>query len=549
MDTNHVKAKTKWSELTNISDNSMFDIIHYFVKDLHVFTTNSVLRALTFVIDMSNDVELFVNTYTFDTLRRCIDVYIEIVDTHLNIRSKITIDELTDVSHDLISNCISLRQLFSTNHGTIKTLHIKEVLNIFSAANLTNLFHLYSRISDTYIDLINDVFRPIESISSDLPICIIVPSFNNIKTLTKTFDSIRCQNHSNYRLIFIDDVSTTSDLDTVLNISNQYQQNSRYLIIRQHTRQRQCAGRYIGYHMTYDDEIIVFLDGDDLFYDEHTLRIVNSYYHDSFVAMTYGSHLELIDNDPQSVLKGNELFPDEIIKQKLYRYYKFISGHLRTGYSYLFKKIHLTHLLHVDGKFLHILTDYAEMIPALEMITPDINVDSLSYLKVIDKPIYIYNYDNAVTYNTSFSRRNDSGNKFYGRYRHNATKHIGSFTPYLFGIKKNNYITKHVEPLNELMTNYQLDVLIVDDIDTDCNDGCNFSILIALFHTNQSLYLTGQIMNQTQNYKANHKLKALIIPFKQVSNEYTNLQQNYKILSKDNLSDDDMCVVGYLYLY
>lgn len=595
-DTDLINIKTSWIENIKIElelDSEtdinciitlevIFDVIHDYIKDLHVFTINSILRGITHVVDMHEDIE----NLSIEFLRLCVTSYINIISMNMSIESKISSDELATVYNELIVNSVSLRQLFSTNYGLMETIDINSALEIFHLANLDSLVELYGRINDsTQIDLINDVFRPIESVVDELPMCVVIPSFNNILTLLITAESIYCQNYSNYRVIFIDDLSDDPlELETVLNISKNFNQDSRYLIIKQYVKQRQCAGRYIGYHMAYDDEIILFLDGDDMFYNQETMNIINNTYLNYPVAVTYGSHVDLYQDTIHDILKGNKSFPVDIIKNKMYRFHDFLSAHLRTGYAYLFKNIHITDLLHNDGRFFKIMTDYAEMIPVLEMITPDDmndyindnnvnnnnNVNNelgeiLPYLKVIKEPVYIYNMDNSLNYKTSFARRDDKDNTYYSNYRRDATEYIRSLTKYGFSLKRNRIKTS-LYPLM-LMKNYHIDALIINcDNDIDKIDNVN-STIIQNFFTDESLYLTGLILNADLNHRFEIGsniielnqlcLKAMIIPSGILINEYNTLQKNYYIIlngdvnkqiDKNLLNSDENVnyVVGYL---
>jgi glycosyltransferase involved in cell wall biosynthesis len=563
-----VNVKTKILELDtkSYSDDkyyNIFDIIHNYTKCLHVFTTDSILRALTHIADMSDEIETFLTMNTLETLRECISEYLKIMALDMNFVSKIDDIELSFIQKKLSESNISLRQVFSVNYGAMETILVSKVLEIFQFANLNNLMSMYSRINvSNHIDLINDLYRPIESTVNELPICVIIPSYNNIKTINVTLASIHRQTYANYRVIFIDDVSDDPiEIDNVLNMSKKYNQDSKYLIVKQYIKQRQCAGRYIGYHMAYDDEIILFLDGDDMFYNEQTMCIVNNAYNNGPIAITYGSHVDLYCGKIKNICKGCENFPIDIIKNKMYRYYKFLSAHLRTGYAYLFKNIHVTDLIHNDGNFFKIMTDYAEMIPALEMITPDnmnnTQCDNLPYLKVIKEPLYIYNMDNSLNYKTSFARRNDQDNIYYNKYRNDATMHIRSMSKYAFTLKNKNY--KHTTSYYlMLMKNYQIDVLIIDTSSIKNNT----NVLIQKFYANDCLHLTGHILNN----KLNHSfelgdytktlnqicLKAIIVPCKQITNDYNNLQQNYYLISSSNInkqiedSNETICVVGYM---
>ena len=550
----------------------MFDVIHNYTKNRQVFTANSILRALTCVISISEPIETFLNDYSINELRRLISEYVKLISVNMKIESKISINELELINNELSQKNISLRQLFTINYGMMESISLSDAIKIFNTLNM-NCFDVYNKLdSSEHVDLINDVFRPIESIINELPLCVIIPSFNNILTINATALSIYNQFYSNYRVIFIDDLSENpEEINTVLTISNNHQQDSRYIIMKQYQKQRQCAGRYIGYHMTYDDEIILFLDGDDLFYNSQTMQIINNAYLSGPVAVSYGSHVDLYEEKVCNILKGNKFFPIDTIKNKLYRHYDFLSAHLRTGYAYLFKNIHITDLLHIDGNFFKLMTDYAEMIPVLEMITPDnlnetnnddkIDNDKiLPYLKVIKEPVYIYNMDNSLQYQTSFARRDDKDNEYFRNYRNDATDYIRSLTKYGFSIKK-NILSNITNYLMCLMKNYHIDILIVN---INMNSDFESNVIINKFQSNDCLYLTGRIINNKLIHTfeiGEHSvtldqlcLKAMIVSCDDLSNEYENLQQNNYLIANNNISKqikestNTFFLVGYLEL-
>lgn len=587
------KIKSLWIEnftlyaneqLDPIILDKIFDIIHNFTKNLHVFTTYSIVRALINIVDMCEDVETFLNMYSIEALKHCVSEYVKF----MKLRSKITINDLSSIHNELAQNNISLRQLFIMNYGMMETIDGVTLLEIFRSANLNSLLDVYGRFDDSQtLNLINDIFRPIEGIIDELPVCVVVPSYNNIQTLNTTSASIYKQDYTNYRVIFVDDISDDPlELDTILTISKDHCQDSRYMIMKQYTKQRQCAGRYIGYHMAYDDEIIMFLDGDDMFYNAQTMSIINNAYINSPVAMTYGSHVDLHEGIVHSICKGGDSFPSNIIKNKQYRYHAFLSAHLRTGYAYLFKNIHITDLMHNDRKFFKIMTDYAEMIPALEMITPDdlnciimddvIDLDNINninnkssyvlpYLKVIKKPVYIYNMDNSLQYQTSFARRDEKDNEYYKNYRLEAADYIRSLTKYGFTIRKNDYNKNTPKNyLMSLMQNYHIDILIIN---TDCNNDeseSDSSNTINKFYSDECLYLTGVILNNTLNHTFEIGdtivtldqlcLKAVIISCESFAEEYEDLQKRYYLILNSNIDKqikdlvNTVFVVGYLEL-
>jgi glycosyltransferase involved in cell wall biosynthesis len=393
------------------------------------------------------------------------------------------------------------------------------------------------------IDIVDEILRPIETINNnhEHPVIVIIPSYNNRHVFKKTLSSVFDQIYTNYRVVFIDDCSDNVDatnkiaeVDEVNNFVIANNQNSRTIIMSQFQRQRQCAGRYIGYHMAYDDEIVMLVDGDDQLYDNNVMKTVSDVYTNKYVASTYGSYVNSVIDPVKNPfyklttqLYGATEFPVSTISNKSYRHHKYISAHLRTGFAKLFKNIKLSDLLDTNDKFYHIMTDVAEMMPVLEMCTLDIKQNDvkqndvknndvsiivdmpktqLKYFDVIKQPLYLYNTDNSIKYTTSYVRRDEVGNEYYKKYRIDALKKIQSLRCYDFFLKqerknvrddiqKNNYYVN-------IMTNYGIDFLVISshrDNETNMKtisspENKSLGGKLGLL-CNNSLYITGAILN------------------------------------------------------
>src|SRR5690606_485609 len=128
--------------------------------------------------------------------------------------------------------------------------------------------------------------------------------------------------------------------------------------IQQYKRQRQALGRYIGYHMTYDDETVVLLDGDDQLYNDTVLNTIDNVYKNRIIACTYGSYVDKVFDHISNLKKGCEIFPASVIESRSYRYHKYLTGHLRTCKSKLLKQIDLYDLLDNNNRPLKLMTDF-----------------------------------------------------------------------------------------------------------------------------------------------------------------------------------------------
>jgi glycosyltransferase involved in cell wall biosynthesis len=325
----------------------------------------------------------------------------------------------------LIKFNISLRQIIYLNNNLDYMIDRDKLIKIIED-NIND-----EKVKSILIDIINKSNKSnnlniyddfLKYIEHENAFVFIVPSYNNKLIYTKNLDSIFDQQYPHFRIIYIDDLSELDEVSLVNDYIKSKNNQNRTILLSQYIRQRQCAGRYIGYHMAYDDEIVIMLDGDDWLIDSMVLNKLNTFYRVNKIMLSYGSYYDFFDGKIMNTLIAYHDFPEDIIKSKGYRKYRFLTGHLRTGYAKLFKSIKLEDLLYSDKTFLHLGTDYAEMMPALEM------ADTLH--RNIKTPLCIYNKDNSYKYTTSYGRVNEPDCAFYKTYRLEIGKILINNPPY-----------------------------------------------------------------------------------------------------------------------
>lgn len=201
------------------------------------------------------------------------------------------------------------------------------------------------------------------------PIVIIVPSRNNNELFEGkeryklNLDSIFSQDYSNYRVIYIDDCSTDGTADAVERYVQEKGQSDRVTLIKNIRRWGPSRNRYIGTHLCDDNEIVMYLDGDDWFAHSSVLRIINCAYDDPDIWLTY-SHFRHAPDD--GTLSGGIEIPSWVISQNAYRKYGWHYHSLKTFYAWLAKRVKLEDLLY-EGNFLPIASDMIETFPLVEM--------------------------------------------------------------------------------------------------------------------------------------------------------------------------------------
>ncbi|MDE3046076.1 MAG: glycosyltransferase family 2 protein [Verrucomicrobiota bacterium] len=217
------------------------------------------------------------------------------------------------------------------------------------------------------------------------PMVIIIASYNNSKWIHENLKSVFIQDYSNYRVIYIDDVSTDGTADIAESLIRERAQESRFTLIRNTVRKGGLRNLYEAISGCADEEIIVNLDGDDWFANPYVLKIVNKAYFKKDIWLTHGTMIEY----PKNALGWSIPIPKKIIKKNAFRTYRCPS-HLKTFYAWLFKKIDVEDLK-FNGEFFPMTWDQAMMFPMLEMAG--------THQSFISETLYVYNTANPINDN------------------------------------------------------------------------------------------------------------------------------------------------------
>ena len=212
----------------------------------------------------------------------------------------------------------------------------------------------------------------------------VIPSYKNNRWCQKNILSALNQNYDRFRIIFVDDMSTDNTFDLVSNIVKNHINASKCTLIRNAERVGALENLYNMIHSCSDDEIIITLDGDDWLPNNEILNKLNSYYSNNDIWMTYGQYANSTNGGVGCAL----LYPDNVIASNSFRSYAWGASHLRTFYTWLFKKIKKQDLIK-DGKFFEMTWDLLIMYPQLEM--------SGYRSKFISECMYIYNMSNEIS--------------------------------------------------------------------------------------------------------------------------------------------------------
>lgn len=217
----------------------------------------------------------------------------------------------------------------------------------------------------------------------DKKFVIVIPSYKNEQWCERNIRSTLTQNYTNYRVIFTDDCSPDNTFNKVTEIVNGHPNANKVTLIRNTERKGALANLYNMIHSCRDDEIILTLDGDDWLAHENVLQKLNQVYSSGEVWMTYGQY----KNSTDGAHGCAQQYPDHIINGNAFRGHIWSASHLRTFYTWLFKKINKDDLM-LDGNFYVMTWDFAIMFPMLEMAGPR--------SRFLSDILYIYNLENPI---------------------------------------------------------------------------------------------------------------------------------------------------------
>ena len=179
---------------------------------------------------------------------------------------------------------------------------------------------------------------------------IITPCFNYQEYLDKCIESINNQDYPKkfIRMLIIDDNS---------DIPLKTKEVSFFIKkIRNNERMHPGYNRYLGYKEAYDDDIIVFLDGDDWLIDSKCLSLINKIYNENRIDWSVSNHKIFLENRTK-IIPTNVTLPLEFDKPKI--------CHLRCGYGYVWNKIDIDWLM-FNKEYIKWMTDWNENVYALK---------------------------------------------------------------------------------------------------------------------------------------------------------------------------------------
>lgn len=211
---------------------------------------------------------------------------------------------------------------------------------------------------------------------------ILIASYNNEHWVEYNLASVLNQTYDNYEVIYVDDCSQDNTFEKVKKIVGD---NKKFTIIKNKLNLGGTYNHTRFFDSIEDDEILVLIDGDDWFFDDHVLDKLNSFYNEKDVWMTYGKFYSWDGENATEAYPQNSEFSNFVHDNKLYRLDTWRSSHLRTYKGFLVKSIDKKDFIsNIDNKLFWHAADLALAFPCLEICPKE-------KIGVLDFPSYVYN--------------------------------------------------------------------------------------------------------------------------------------------------------------
>jgi len=192
----------------------------------------------------------------------------------------------------------------------------------------------------------------------------ITTSYNTQQFIIKNLDSIRKQLYKNFIIFYVNDCSTDNSLNILNNYKHKYPELNIHLITNS-KRMGPAYSRYIAYQNTLDDDICVFLDGDDFLYHNNVLHILYNCYNKYNIYATFGSYDDIRNKEISYNKYNNEMrFNQSMTRSNKNIYYP----HLRTAVAKYVKMVPESYLKFNNQEWFLFCSDVALFMPLLELI-------------------------------------------------------------------------------------------------------------------------------------------------------------------------------------
>jgi len=213
---------------------------------------------------------------------------------------------------------------------------------------------------------------------------IISPMFNATKTLSRMLHSIVGQSYENWKLILIDDVSSSDDRVKIQEILSGFQSieflrheefnQPRIHVIWNSEKKWEVANVLQGLKSCNDDDIVVRIDADDFLTDLDAFRIIDNVYERTGCESLHTAH-RWHDDHQVSFQNISSEFPSGSDPYKT----PWVTSHLKTFRKRLLNNVKDENYRDVNGEYFKRIGDQTFHLPVLRNSKKNVYVPMVMY--------------------------------------------------------------------------------------------------------------------------------------------------------------------------
>lgn len=212
----------------------------------------------------------------------------------------------------------------------------------------------------------------------------IITSHNSQKWFKRNLESIIYQNYFYWRAIYIDDCSDDDTFQLVNNYIRDNKLQYKFTLLNNTKKMGKAFSKYRAIHLCKDEEICIYLDGDDWLYSNDVLTFLNEIYIEEKLLATYGGYIEYQFGEETNT----DLDKDYSVWSKVNRFYRkepWIAKNLQTFYSFLGKNISIFDIIEEENKFIKDCDDRVFIYAILEQTMGKCRLITEKTLYVLNK--------------------------------------------------------------------------------------------------------------------------------------------------------------------
>jgi glycosyltransferase involved in cell wall biosynthesis len=207
----------------------------------------------------------------------------------------------------------------------------------------------------------------------------LTPAFNCEDEIRKTLFSMMSQSYSNWRAVFVDDVSTDNTGKTILDLAKSLGIQSRVEVVRRNEKFGETRNTVEEVKRIEDEEVVCRLDGGDWLTENDTLYYLDEIYRTYDPGVVWTNHRWAYTG--RNISGQLRLLENQTVYE-----HPWVSSHLKTFRAKRLKIVPEKNFLDENGDWIMIGCDQTIFLPMMHMCIKD-------KVNLVHFPIVCYHYN------------------------------------------------------------------------------------------------------------------------------------------------------------